>query len=93
MASYADQPHTLERKDVMSDHGKKSYYRSEAFWRASASVNLPSVIKKTYSSALNGFDSRCCAYGVALALLTEMRFADQDGNHTLWYPLGYRRRT
>jgi len=92
MARYADQPHTLERKDVMSDHGKKSYYRSEAFWRASASVNLPSVIKKTYSSALNGFDSRCCAYGVALALLTEMRFADQDGNNTLWYPLGFRRR-
>ncbi len=93
MARHADQPHRLERKDVMSDHGKKSYYRSEAFWRASASVNLPSVINKTYSSALNGFDSRCCAYGVALAVLAEMQFADQDGNNTLWYPLGYRRRT
>ncbi len=42
--------------------------------------------------ALNGFDSRCCAYGVALAVLTEMRLPDAQGRLTLRYPEGYTRR-
>lgn len=92
MSTHADQTHVLERKTVATNLGNKIYYRSPAFWRASAAVNLPASINKTYSQALNGFDSRCCAFGVALATLTEMRFPDSIGRSALWYPEGYSRR-
>lgn len=89
MAQHADESHVLEYRRVSTDHGFKVYYRSPAFWRASAAVNLPGAIGNAYSSALNGFDSRCCAYGVALAVLTEMRFPDAQGTLQLPYPEGY----
>jgi hypothetical protein len=38
---------------------------------------------------MNGFDSRCSAYGVILAVLTEMRLPDASGQYTSWYPEGY----
>lgn len=71
MAKYADMENTLERVSVNTNNGTKYYYRSPSFWKASAAVNLPSRINSLYSSSLNGFDARCCAYGVALAILTE----------------------
>lgn len=61
-------------------------------WQASAAINLPGSISKTYSSGLNGFESRCCAYGVALAVLTEIRLPDAAGKSTVWFPEGYSRR-
>jgi hypothetical protein len=70
MASYADEAHTLERVSVPTiSSGSKVYYRSTAFWKASAAVNLPAAVGRTDYSGLNGFDSRCCAYGVALSVL------------------------
>jgi hypothetical protein len=66
------------------------YYRSQAFWRVSASVNLPSAVKRENYTGINGFDSRCSAYGVALAVLTERRFPDAQGR-LLDYPEGYKR--
>lgn len=92
MARYADEAHGLERRPVATNQGSRVYYRSQAFWRTSAVVNLPASVDNLYSPALNGFDSRCCAYGVALAVLTEIRFADEQGDATLWYPQGYTRR-
>jgi predicted chitinase len=89
MAKYADEPHVLERQQVSTDGGFKIYYRSPAFWRASAAVNLPNAVGNTYSLALNGFDSRCSAYGVALAVLTEMQFPNAEGSVQLSYPEGY----
>jgi len=89
MARYADEPHVLERHAVSTNAGQKVYYRSHAFWRASAAVNLPGVVNSPYDTRLNGFDSRCCAYGVALAVLTEMTFLDAKGAATRWYPEGY----
>jgi len=65
------------------------YYRSQAFWQVSASVNLPGAANRTTYIGLNGFDSRCCAYGVALAILAEMRFPDTQRHVTLEYPEGY----
>ncbi|WP_232301111.1 hypothetical protein, partial [Caldimonas taiwanensis] len=92
MARYADEAHEVQRQVVWTDQGFKVCYRSAAFWRASAAVNLPSAVQHLYSSALNGFDARCCAYGVALAVLTERRLPDEQGQHTQWYPEGYTRR-
>lgn len=92
MAKYADMEHVLERVSVNSNSGEKYYYRSPAFWKASAAVNLPGRINSLYSSSLNGFDSRCCAYGVALAILTEDKFPDTSGNLTVLFPEGYTQR-
>ncbi|GIX23875.1 MAG: hypothetical protein KatS3mg122_1106 [Caldimonas sp.] len=92
MARYADEEHAVERQAVNTTQGVGVYYRSPAFWRASAAVNLPAAVNRLYSPALNGFDSRCCAYGVALAVLTELRLPDEHGLATLWYPEGYTRR-
>ena len=93
MAKYADETHTLERVAVdAGNQGTKVYYRSSAFWHASAKVNLPAVINTLYSSALNGFDQRCSAYGNCLAVLTEMKFPDATNNLTLEFPEGYDRR-
>ena len=93
MAKYADETHTLERVAVDAENqGTKVYYRSSAFWRATAKVNLPAVINTLYSSALNGFDQRCSAYGNCLAVLTEMKFPDATNNLTLEFPEGYDRR-
>lgn len=89
MASYADQEHVIARHAVTTDKNTKVYYRSPAFWRASAAVNLPGAVNKLYSTALYGFDSRCCAYGVAMAVLTDIRFPDSRGASTMWYPEGY----
>jgi hypothetical protein len=89
MAAYADEEHTLERTLVTTDNGQKIYYRSQAFWRASASVNLPGAINRFYSSGLKGFDSRCCAYGTSLAALTEVVFPDASTVSKLTFPEGY----
>lgn len=88
MASFADATHALERVAVstINGAGQKIYYRSQAFWRTSAAVNLPSMVNQTNYSGLNGFDSRCCAYGRALNILTEMRFPDATGGTTLLRP-------
>ena len=40
MAKYADEAHEIQRQAVTAGHGIKIYYRSPAFWRASATVNL-----------------------------------------------------
>jgi predicted chitinase len=92
MARYADEAHVVQRQAVHTTQGVRVYYRSPSFWRASAAVNLPAAVNRLYSPALNGFDSRCCAYGVALAVLTELRLPDEHGRVTLWYPEGYTRR-
>jgi predicted chitinase len=92
MAKYADQTHVVERISVATNHGRKVYYRSPAFWRASASVNLPGALNNLYSNALNGFDSRCSAYGVVLAIVSELRFPGAGANQFIWYPEGYDRR-
>jgi predicted chitinase len=89
MARYADQPHNLQRHVVNTNHGQKTYYRSQAFWQVSATVNLPNAVNNPNFAGLNGFDSRCCAYGVALAVVAEVLFADAQSNPTLWYPEGY----
>lgn len=92
MSAYADQTHALERQVISTDQGAKVLYRSAAFWRASAAVNLPGAISRTYSKALNGFDARCCAFGVALAVLTEMPLPDAQKQMKLQFPEGYERR-
>jgi predicted chitinase len=91
MARYADGSHTLERVaiDTVNGQGSKVYYRSPAFWEASAAVNLPASIGNTYSKSLNGFDSRCCAYGYAMAVLSEMKFPNANGALELEFPEGY----
>jgi murein DD-endopeptidase MepM/ murein hydrolase activator NlpD/predicted chitinase len=89
MATYSDQVHILERISVATDQGQKVYYRSQAFWRASAAVNLPAAVSRTNYSGLNGFDSRCCAYGAALATLSEVLFPDANGNLLVEFPQGY----
>ena len=87
---YADEAHSLERVSVPTiSSGSKVYYRSTAFWKASAAVNLPAAVGRTDYSGLNGFDSRCCAYGVALAVLSDMKFADATKPNALDYPEGY----
>ena len=72
MASYADAEHAIERVVVSTISGDKVLYRSPAFWKASAAVNLPASIHNLYSRALNGFEGRCSAYGVAMAVLSEI---------------------
>lgn len=37
----------------------------------------------------NGFDSRCCAYGVLIAVLSEYRLPDSKGKLNLEFPEGY----
>lgn len=88
MGLYADGAHELERVRVTTESGARAYYRSQAFWKASAAVNLPGRISKTNYSGLNGFDSRCCAYGVLLAVLTEMKFPNSKGEMMLSFPEG-----
>jgi len=78
---YADNDHVLERCSVTPRRsGIKIYYRSQAFWRASAAVNLPSQIDNGRYQGLNGFDTRCCVYGSAIAILTEQKFPDSHNN-------------
>ncbi|MEI2602521.1 M23 family metallopeptidase [Erwinia aphidicola] len=86
MAAYADQEHVLERQLISTIRGSKVYYRSLAFWRASAAVNLPTKVDRIDYSGLNGFDARCCAYGNALSVLTEIRFPDSENHCTVENP-------
>ncbi|MDB6374262.1 peptidoglycan DD-metalloendopeptidase family protein [Photorhabdus bodei] len=90
MAKYADQPHVLERYQVSTNQGNKVYYRSPSFWEASAAVNLPRRVGELYHRSLNGFDSRCCAYGYAIAVLSEMKFPNSRNESVLDFPEGYR---
>ena len=98
----ADAPHVLERHEVATESirrtpagdetyptGSHVYYRSQAFWRACAKVNRPNVARNTHYEGINGFDSRCSAYGVILAVLTEMRLPDAEGKLSIEYPEGY----
>lgn len=79
MAPYADNEHALERCSINTrGNGIKIYYRSQAFWRASAAVNLPGQIRNRRYQGLNGFDARCCVYGSAIAVLTEQKFPDSN---------------
>lgn len=81
MSPYADNEHVLERCSVTPrGSGIKIYYRSQAFWQASAAVNLPSQIDNEFYQGLNGFDARCCVYGSAIAVLTEQKFPDSNNN-------------
>ena len=95
MNEYADSAHVLERQSVatVDAHGHSTgthvYYRSPAFWKVAAAVNLPGAIGHTNYSGLNGFNSRCSAYGVALAVLTEMNFPSDIQANALNYPEGY----
>jgi len=95
MARYADEINTLERVVVTAvtsngqNLGSKVYYRSQNFWRVSAAVNLPGRINNTQYQGINGFNSRCCAWGVAIAVLTESLFPNAQGNLVLAYPEGY----
>lgn len=88
MAGFTDQPHVLQRVSVNTEARTKVYYRSPAFWRASAAVNLPGAINNTYHG-INGFDSRCCAYGVITAVVGDVKFPNPQGALTLSYPEGY----
>jgi len=65
------------------------YYRSQAFWRACPKVNRPKAASNHDYRRMNGFDSRCSAYGVILAVLGEIRFPDAEGKISLEYPEGY----
>jgi hypothetical protein len=89
IASHADGEHVVERCPVATNLGAKVYYRSPAFWRASAAVNLPGAVDSLYSRSLNGFDSRCCAYAVALVILTDCHLPDARGMKSISYPEGY----
>jgi len=46
-------------------------------------------IERTDYSGLNGFDSRCCAYGVLIAVLSEYKFPDSKGKLNLEFPEGF----
>jgi predicted chitinase len=94
MARYADDPATqmLERVSVPMNQGTKIYYRSQGFWKVSASVNLPGAVAHTNYQGINGFDSRCCAYGVATAVLAERLLPNAQGQNVVSYPEGYTRR-
>ncbi|XES82999.1 M23 family peptidase [Franconibacter pulveris] len=78
MASYADEEHTLERCIVSAGMRTRIYYRSPAFWKACATVNLPGKRDDLYSTALNGFEARCCVYGNAISVLTEMKLPAEN---------------
>lgn len=95
LLTHADGIHSLERCAVATVNatggstGEHIYYRSQAFWRVSASVNLPGALSRTNYAGINGFDARCSAYGVSLAVLTETRFPNAQGQVVLEYPEGY----
>ncbi|MFC5474947.1 hypothetical protein [Paraherbaspirillum soli] len=89
MARYADQPIVIERRSAQTNFGSKIYYRSPAFWQASACVNLPATVNFLYDHRLNGFVDRCVAWAQALAVLAENRFPDAQGKLTLDYPEGH----
>jgi predicted chitinase len=87
MARYADKPHALERREVsIYQHAGQTevYYRSSAFWQASAAVNLPAAVGSLYSKSLNGFADRCCAYAQVLMVASDMAFPKVDGSVSLW---------
>ncbi|MHA2899270.1 M23 family peptidase [Enterobacter sp. H2G27] len=88
MAKYADEAHEIQRQAVTAGHDIKIYYRSPAFWRASATVNLPGAISRRNYQGINGFIERCCAYTCALAVLTEIKFPDENNAFTLDKPEG-----
>ncbi|PZD67148.1 M23 family metallopeptidase [Pantoea ananatis] len=88
MAKYADETHELQRQAVTAGHGLRVYYRSPAFWRASATVNLPSAVNRRNYQGINGFIERCCAYTCALSVLTEKKFPDESNALTLDNPEG-----
>jgi predicted chitinase len=92
MARCADERHELERFPVQTDKGPRGYYRSKAFWRSSATVNLPSVINDDYSPKLNGFDSRCAAYASVLCVTGEYLFPTQNRQLALLPAYDYVRR-
>lgn len=92
MDQEADANHQLQRVQVNTNAGAKYYYRSIAFWRVSTIVNLPAVINRTNYNGLNGFDERCSAYGNLLAVLTEMRLPNANGQLVDEFPQGYTRR-
>ena len=91
----ADGAHEVERRSVSivdakgQSQGERVYYRSQAFWKVSASINLPAAVHREDYRGINGFDSRGSAYGVALAVLTEIRLPDVKGNKLIEYPEGY----
>lgn len=95
MIKFSDEAHRVERYGVVVvdakrlSQGERTYYRSPAFWKASAAVNLPSAIHRGDYRGINGFDSRCSAYSVALSVLTEMRLPDAKGQLTQERPEGY----
>lgn len=86
MSAEADAAHILELVSIQTDQGVKAYYRSAAFWRASATVNLPGAVNRTNYTGINGFDARCVAYAYALAVLTETRFPSSTGNISVEFP-------
>jgi hypothetical protein len=89
MASYADEPHQLERvASGSSGNPSRPYYRSPAFWRASACVNLPGAIGRLYIASLNGFEARCVPYSQTLAVLGEVRFSGGAGGSAELFPEG-----
>ena len=61
---------------------------STTFWRVSAAMNLLGAINYT-CHGINGFDSRCCAYGVITAVVGDVKFPNPQGALTLSYPEGY----
>lgn len=94
--AHADESHDLISKTITTTTPKglsKKYYKSIAFWKAAAAVNLPGHISRTdYDEGklgLNGFPDRCCAYASCLSILTEMKFPDTQGNKTLELPENY----
>lgn len=94
--AHADESHNLISKTITTTTPKglsKKYYKSIAFWKAAAAVNLPGHISRTdYDEGklgLNGFPDRCCAYASCLSVLTEMKFPDTQGNKTLELPENY----
>jgi len=86
MANRLDSKHELERCTISTNSGMKIYYRSQAFWKASAAVNLPNRINDTHYRGLNGFDTRCCIYGNAISVLTEMKFPNDHIDFVLEFP-------
>lgn len=96
MARYGDESINFERLTVSAVAGRahtpvgtKVYYRSLAFWRASASVNLPGKINDPWSHLLNGFVDRCVPWAQSLAVLSEARFPDEANNLVLDFPEGH----
>lgn len=75
MAKYADAGYSLEICSV----GGKVYYRSQAFWKANASANLPGRIGDTHYRGLNGVEAHCCVYGNTISVLTEQMFPNFSG--------------